>query len=107
MSIAKCKGYENYFPSVPSLRLSDIATLALAFPFAMCNTCRMQTLPEKPTVLSDMLGISVPYASQLLGGSREWTRALAIKAYRASGVKIGPIAEATDDEINVLERFEK
>lgn len=81
--------------------------LTIAFSFASCNKRGMQTFPTKPTVLSDMLGISVPYASQLLSGSRGWTRALAIKAYRVSGVKIGPIAEATDDEINVLERFEK
>ncbi len=67
----------------------------------------MQTLPDKPTALADLLSISMPYASQLLGGSRPWPKALAIAAYRKTGVKLGPIAEATDDEIDVLERFEK
>jgi len=66
----------------------------------------MQTLPDKPTELSKLLSISIPYASALLNGSRPWTRALAITAYRKLGVKIGPIANATDEEIAVLERFE-
>ena len=66
----------------------------------------MQMLPDKPTPLAEMLSISVPYASALLKGDRPWTRALALSAYRKTGVKIGPIAEATEDEIDVLARFE-
>jgi hypothetical protein len=66
----------------------------------------MQTLPDKPTPLAEMLSISVPYASALLKGDRPWTRRHAIAAYRKTGVKVGPIADATDDEIDVLERFE-
>jgi hypothetical protein len=67
----------------------------------------MATLPDKPTALASLLAISTPYASQLLGGSRPWPRALAILAYRKVGVKVGPITDATDEEIAVLERFER
>lgn len=67
----------------------------------------MQTLPDKPTALAEFLSISTPYASQLLSGQRPWPRALAIAAYRKAGVKLGPIAQATDEEIEILERFER
>jgi len=60
-----------------------------------------------PTALSSATGISLPYASQILSGARPWTRRLAIEVYRKTGVKAGPIARATDDEIAVLERFEE
>jgi hypothetical protein len=67
----------------------------------------MQTLPEKPTALADMLSISIPYASQLLGNKRPWTLPLAIAVFRKTGTKLGPIVDATEDEIAVLARFEK
>jgi hypothetical protein len=63
-------------------------------------------LPTSPTELSKLLNISPAYASLLKSGVRPWTRALAIAAYRKTGAKIGPIATATDAEIDVLERFE-
>lgn len=59
----------------------------------------------KPTKLAEALGISLPYASQLLGGTRTINPALAVRIYRATGVKLGPITEATDAEIDVVERF--
>lgn len=58
-----------------------------------------------PTALAATLKISVPYASQLLTGAREMPRALAVKLYRATGQKLGPIAGATDDQIETLDRF--
>ena len=58
-----------------------------------------------PTGLANALSISVPYASQLLGGSREMPRDLAIKLYRATGLKMGPIADASDEQIETLEQF--
>jgi DNA-binding transcriptional regulator YdaS (Cro superfamily) len=67
----------------------------------------MTTLPDKPTALADLLAISTPYASQLLSGARPWPRMLSIVVYRKTGIRIGPIATATDDEIDVLERFER
>lgn len=66
----------------------------------------MEQLPDKPTPLAELLSISTPYASQLLSGARPWPKALAIAAYRKTGTKLGPIADATDEEIDVLERFE-
>lgn len=66
----------------------------------------MQQFPERPSALAELLAISLPYASQLLSGARPWPRKLAIAAYRKTGAKLGPIAAATDAEIDVLERFE-
>jgi hypothetical protein len=59
-----------------------------------------------PSALAKAIGISPAYASMLKSGVRPWTRALAIAAYRKTGAKIGPIAPATDAEIDVLEWFE-
>ncbi len=67
----------------------------------------MEPLPDKPTPLAEMLDISVPYASALLNGQRPWTRKLAIQAFLKTGMKVGPIATATDAEIAVLARFEE
>lgn len=59
-----------------------------------------------PTDLARAAGISVPYASQVMSGARPLHRGLALKIWQAFGVKIGPIADATDAEIDVLLRFE-
>jgi len=64
--------------------------------------------PLTPSVLSKALGISMPYASQILSDNAKINRPpkvpLAIRIYRATGHKLGPIAEATDDEIGNLEK---
>lgn len=67
--------------------------------------------PEKltPTKLSKAVGISVPYASQLLRGGeggRTPSVPMAIRIYRETGAKLGPIATATPEEIDTLERFQ-
>lgn len=67
--------------------------------------------PLTPTELSRAVGISVPYASQLLrkageAGARTASFGMAIKIYRTTGHKLPPIESATDDEIAVLERFQ-
>jgi transcriptional regulator with XRE-family HTH domain len=63
-----------------------------------------------PTKLSRAVGISVPYASQILKGEGDGARtpslALAIRIYRATGHKLGPVAGASDAEIDTLERFQ-
>ena len=74
--------------------------------FAVSKYAGMPNLPSKPKDLAAALGISIPYASQLLTGARLWTRPLALRVFRATGAKVGPIAAATDDEIAVLTRFE-
>lgn len=65
----------------------------------------MQTLPDKPRPLAELLGISIPYAYALLKGERRWTQALAVSAYRKTGAKIGPIENATDEQIDALEQI--
>jgi len=58
-----------------------------------------------PTKLAASVGISLPYASQILNGRRACPQGLAVRIYRATGIKLAPITEATDAEIEVLERF--
>ncbi|MNU45841.1 hypothetical protein D3C71_346910 [compost metagenome] len=58
-----------------------------------------------PTSLAKALCISVPYASQILNGKRDLSRDMAVRLFRTTGEKLGPIALATDEEIAVLEAF--
>ena len=60
-----------------------------------------------PTKLSRAAGISVPYASQLLRkiDPRTPSFAMAIRIYRETGHKLGPIAGASHGEIETLEQF--
>lgn len=60
----------------------------------------------RPTDFAAAAGISVPYASQLLSGVRDPSRSLALRIFRATGRKLGPIANATDAQIEVLEALE-
>jgi transcriptional regulator with XRE-family HTH domain len=69
----------------------------------MANTKKAEL---KPTGLAKAAGISVPYASQILSGVKTPTQATAIRIFRATGRKFGPIARATPEEIEVLERFQ-
>lgn len=48
-------------------------------------------------------GIPKSHAYALANGTPKL--AAAIRAYRRTGIKLGPIAEATDDEIVTLEKF--
>lgn len=50
-------------------------------------------------------GISQPYASQISRGRRAPSLPLAIKIYRVIGVKMGPITDASEDEIDTLEKM--
>lgn len=62
--------------------------------------------PLTPTKLSQAVSISVPYASQIIKGVRTPPQTMAIRIFRATGHKLGPIADATEAEISVLERFQ-
>jgi hypothetical protein len=66
----------------------------------------MEAEPNKPspTELAAAIGVSTPYASQLLSGVRIPPVPTAIKVFRAIGLKLGPIQGASDDEIDVLLR---
>lgn len=62
--------------------------------------------PLKATPLSVAVGISKVHASHVIRGIKTPSKDLAIRIYRATGEKLGPIAGATDEDIAVLERFE-
>ncbi|QIG79965.1 helix-turn-helix domain-containing protein [Stakelama tenebrarum] len=49
-----------------------------------------------PTDVSKTCGISVSYASQLLGGTRTPSQALAIRLFDAFGLKLGPLSGLSD-----------
>ena len=59
----------------------------------------------RPTDLAKDLGCSVPYASQLITGKRPRTVATALRIEEKTGHKFGPIANATDEEVNLLRKF--
>lgn len=75
----------------------------LASVFAKCKDEGMDDLT--PTSLSKTLGISISYASLILSGQREMPRDMAIRLYRATGMKCGPVTGATDAEIETLANF--
>lgn len=63
--------------------------------------------PERLGVcaIAKAVGISSPYVSLLLSGHRPGSPALGVKIFRATGVRIPLLADATDAEIEVLEKF--
>jgi hypothetical protein len=58
-----------------------------------------------PTRLSQLAGVSLPYASQLLRGERPFTLTIAVRVWKSGRLKLGPVVGATDDEMGVIERF--
>lgn len=55
-----------------------------------------------PTQLSNATGISRPYSSQILSGARPCPQDIALKAFRAFGVRLGLLAEMTEADIAKL-----
>lgn len=58
--------------------------------------------------LSDIaadMGCDPSFVSHIRSGNKPLPTGAAIKLWRARGVKVGPIAAATDEEIAVLARF--
>lgn len=64
----------------------------------------MSTL--RPTEFAEKAGISLPYASQILGGSRNPSRPLAIHILRRTGWRHDSIADLSDQQIDMLEQIE-
>lgn len=62
--------------------------------------------PLTPTALAKAIGVSLPYASQILSGERPPKVPMAVRIFRATGHKLGPIADASAEEIDVLDRFQ-
>jgi transcriptional regulator with XRE-family HTH domain len=58
----------------------------------------------KPSTLAEAIGVSLPYASQILSGKRPPQVPMAIRIFRATGHKLGPITAASDEEIANLEQ---
>lgn len=50
-------------------------------------------------------GISDSYASLISRGKRDPSAPLAIDVYRKTGLKLPPIADATEEDIDALERL--
>jgi transcriptional regulator with XRE-family HTH domain len=61
--------------------------------------------PIRPTDLAAKMGWSVPYASQVLTDTRPPTIATALKVLDETGIKLGPIKEASDAEIALLRKY--
>ncbi len=64
----------------------------------------METRPS-PTELSVRVGISKGYASDMLQGKKTPSDTMALKVFRATGLKLGPVANLDDAEIAVLEKM--
>jgi transcriptional regulator with XRE-family HTH domain len=59
----------------------------------------------RPTDLAEKLEVSIPYASQLLSGARVPSLELALRFFDKAGVRLGPLAGATDAEIATLRKL--
>ena len=51
------------------------------------------------------LNCSYSYARKMLGGDRQITIPVALRAYSVGGIKVGPLVNADDHEIAVLRKF--
>lgn len=58
-----------------------------------------------PKALVEAVNISPSYASMILSGDRPLPLPLAISIWRKLGVKMGPIAEASDNDIEAAARL--
>lgn len=66
----------------------------------------METAPLEQRAVVERLraiGISESYASQLARSIRPPSKPLAIDIFRRTGMKLGPIADLTEQQIDVLE----
>lgn len=58
-----------------------------------------------PTELAKAVGISVPYAWQILNGKRPTTIDMALRIFDATGAKVGPIAGLSANEIKTARKI--
>lgn len=59
---------------------------------------------SSPTELSRRAGISKSFAFHILRGDRVPAQPMALKIWRATGLKFGDLAKLNDDEIAVIEK---
>lgn len=60
--------------------------------------------PIRPTDLATAMQWSVPYASQVLNDRRPPSIGTALAIFDKTKIKLGPLANITDDEIEVLRK---
>jgi transcriptional regulator with XRE-family HTH domain len=63
--------------------------------------------PESPTGFAAKVGISVSYASEILTGTRQPSQRLAVRIFRTTGRKFGPILGLSDADIAAVDRIEQ
>lgn len=81
-----------------------VRTLPLDVLFVLCEQKDMER--PRTSELAKAAGISKSYASEILTGSREPSRPLAIHMMRATGWRHPVIAGLTDEQIAVFEAVE-
>lgn len=59
-----------------------------------------------PTTLAAAVGISMPYASQIMSDQRKPSRPLAIHIFRTTGWRHDVLADLTDEQLAMLEAIE-
>lgn len=79
-----------------------IANFPLAPEFAICKQFGMSDVSTNARLVA--AGVSKSYASQIASGKRDPSLALAISIFRATGLKFGPISNASKAEIATLEK---
>lgn len=65
----------------------------------------MQPEPLTRAKLREVAGISASYAFMIMNGDRTPGESLAIKIFRKTGHKLGPIEKLSDDQIDALEQI--
>ncbi len=91
------------------IRLTQTANFLAGLEYCNLQTRAMVETHQPtltPTAMANRVGISVPYASQLLSGRRVPSRALAVRIWRGTGQKLGPLTHIEDADIEALERIE-
>jgi transcriptional regulator with XRE-family HTH domain len=63
--------------------------------------------PASPTEFAAKVGISISYASEILTGTRQPSQRLAVRIFRATGRKFGPIIGLSDADIAAIDRIEQ
>lgn len=70
----------------------------------------LQDLVRSPgmsvAALARLAGCNKSYLHHVMNGEKAMSRRVAIRIFRETGHKFGPIKTATDADIDVLERFE-
>ena len=71
--------------------------------FAVCELSRMETIT--PTQLANAVGISVPYAWQLLKGDRPVSLEMAVRIFDATKLQLGPLEGLSPSEITTARKI--